>query len=110
MKTLSQRALRFYKLTLSPVLHAIGGVGGACRFQPTCSEYAAIALHEHGVWRGGWMALRRLSKCHPLHAGGFDPVPARGQDSKQNSNRAITMKELTSGKVLETEGPSVRCI
>jgi putative membrane protein insertion efficiency factor len=70
----------FYKLVLSPVLHAGAGMsGGACRFQPTCSEYAALAMHEHGLLRGGWMAVRRLLRCHPGCAGGYDPVPQRRQ-------------------------------
>jgi putative membrane protein insertion efficiency factor len=66
-----------YKFAISPVLHAVSGTAGACRFQPTCSEYAAIAISEHGIVRGGWMALRRLSRCHPFHRGGFDPVPLK---------------------------------
>lgn len=66
-----------YKRVLSPVLHAIPGLSGACRFQPTCSEYAAIAVAEHGLVRGTMMALGRLARCHPLHPGGFDPVPPR---------------------------------
>ena len=65
-----------YKYTLSPFLHAAAGVTGACRFQPTCSEYAAIAVSEYGVARGGWIAFRRILRCHPFHRGGFDPVPA----------------------------------
>jgi uncharacterized protein len=63
-----------YKYALSPVLHAVGGVTGACRFQPSCSQYAAIAISEYGIVRGGWMALRRLLRCQPLSKGGFDPV------------------------------------
>lgn len=65
---------RAYKYALSPLLHAVGGVTGACRFQPTCSEYAAIAISEYGMVRGGWMALCRLLRCQPLSKGGFDPV------------------------------------
>jgi hypothetical protein len=63
-----------YKYAVSPVLHAVGGVAGACRFQPTCSEYAAIAVSEYGVARGGWTALCRVLRCQPLCRGGFDPV------------------------------------
>jgi putative membrane protein insertion efficiency factor len=69
--------LKAYKLLLSPVLHAVSGQPGACRFQPTCSEYAAAAISVHGGLRGGWMALRRVARCHPFCRGGFDPVPPR---------------------------------
>lgn len=65
---------RIYKYGVSPALHAIARVTGACRFQPTCSEYAAIAVSEYGIVRGTWMALWRLLRCHPFHRGGFDPV------------------------------------
>lgn len=82
-----------YKTVLSPVLHAGAGMtGGACRFQPTCSEYATIAIHEHGWIRGGWMALKRLSRCHPGSKGGFDPVPPR-RPIMQSSRRPVTIKE-----------------
>jgi hypothetical protein len=67
-------AHRAYKYAVSPLLHAVGGVTGACRFQPTCSEYAAIAVSEYGFLRGGWMALRRVLRCQPLCRGGFEPV------------------------------------
>jgi putative membrane protein insertion efficiency factor len=63
-----------YKYAVSPVLHAAAGTTGACRFQPTCSEYAAIAVSEYGFVRGGWMAVWRLLRCQPLCKGGFDPV------------------------------------
>ena len=69
--------LRVYKAGISPALHAAAGVTGACRFQPTCSEYAAIALAEHGVLRGSLMAAGRVLRCHPLGRGGFDPVPPK---------------------------------
>ena len=46
-----------------------------CRFYPPCSDYAATALLTHGPFKGGWLAVRRVSRCHPFHPGGFDPVP-----------------------------------
>lgn len=63
------KLLRLYQLTLSPLL------GNNCRFYPTCSSYAMEAVERHGPWRGSALALRRLSRCHPWHAGGVDPVP-----------------------------------
>jgi putative membrane protein insertion efficiency factor len=51
--------------------------GGACRFEPSCSVYASQAIEAHGTWRGSLLALRRLSRCHPLAAPGIDPVPPR---------------------------------
>ena len=64
-----------YQRVISPVLHA--AFGPRCRFHPTCSEYARLAITEHGVLRGGWLGLRRLGHCHPFHPGGVDLVPPR---------------------------------
>jgi putative membrane protein insertion efficiency factor len=64
-------AHRAYKLTLSP------WIGRACRFYPSCSDYAAEALIQHGPVRGGWLAARRLCRCQPFGGSGFDPVPPR---------------------------------
>ena len=65
-----------YRRALSPVLPVVFGPACGCRFHPTCSVYAAQAVREHGALMGSWLALRRLLKCHPLHPGGFDPVPS----------------------------------
>jgi len=61
--------VRGYQLLLRPLLPA------ACRFEPSCSEYAREALSSHGVLLGGWLMLRRLARCHPFHPGGYDPPP-----------------------------------
>jgi putative membrane protein insertion efficiency factor len=61
--------IRAYQYLISPLL------GNHCRFYPSCSHYAAEAIETHGALRGSWLALRRLSRCHPWHEGGVDPVP-----------------------------------
>ena len=73
--TLAQRALLVaitaYKGLISPLF------AGSCRYVPSCSEYARLAIIEHGAWRGSWLAARRLARCHPAGSHGFDPVPPR---------------------------------
>lgn len=66
-------ALGFYRRWLSPAVHSVS-VGG-CRFQPTCSEYAAVAIATHGAMRGSALALWRLLRCNPFSKGGLDQVP-----------------------------------
>jgi putative membrane protein insertion efficiency factor len=69
--------VRVYQWTLSPLKTALFGPLGGCRFDPSCSHYAAEAVRTHGAWRGGWLAVRRLGRCHPWGGCGDDPVPAR---------------------------------
>lgn len=61
--------VRVYQLTLSPLFT------GSCRFEPSCSRYAMTALEQHGLYKGAWLAIRRLARCHPLGGSGLDPVP-----------------------------------
>lgn len=61
--------VRGYQVALSPLLPA------ACRYHPTCSNYAIEALEKHGALRGTWLAVKRIARCHPFRPGGFDPVP-----------------------------------
>ncbi len=67
--------LWLYRRTLSPALPAVFGPTCGCRFHPTCAVYAADAVRAHGAVRGTLLAAVRLAKCHPFHAGGYDPVP-----------------------------------
>ena len=65
----ARAALRFYQSHISPLF------GARCIYVPTCSEYARQAIARYGLPKGGWLALRRIARCHPFHAGGYDPVP-----------------------------------
>jgi len=57
-----------------------------CRFYPSCSLYASQAIANHGVWRGGWLAAKRILRCHPFSPGGIDPVPGTESDQKSGDN------------------------
>ena len=80
--------VRLYQLLLSPIL------GPRCRFQPTCSTYALDAIKLHGGLRGGWMAIKRIIRCHPWGGHGYDPVPdmkmtdADTEKTKNNNHSA----------------------
>ena len=68
MRFAVQGLIRLYQWTLSPLL------GPRCRFYPSCSRYAFEAVGRYGVLRGGWLAMKRIGRCHPWHPGGIDPV------------------------------------
>lgn len=69
MKLILIGIIKFYQKVISPLTPP------SCRFYPTCSHYGLEAIEKHGALKGGWLTIRRISKCHPFHEGGFDPVP-----------------------------------
>ncbi|MFT0801970.1 membrane protein insertion efficiency factor YidD [Bacillus swezeyi] len=73
MKTLFMLIIRIYQKWISPILPP------SCRFYPTCSNYGLEAIEKHGAFKGGWLTIKRILKCHPFHPGGVDPVPEKKQ-------------------------------
>lgn len=71
MKKVLLLLIKFYQKAISPFTPP------TCRFHPTCSHYGFEAIETHGAIKGSWLAVRRISKCHPFHEGGFDPVPEK---------------------------------
>ena len=71
MKIILMGIIKFYQKAISPLTPP------SCRFYPTCSHYGIEAIEKHGALKGSWLAVRRISKCHPFHEGGFDPVPEK---------------------------------
>ncbi|MGK0442126.1 MAG: putative membrane protein insertion efficiency factor [Pseudohongiellaceae bacterium] len=80
MRRLFIGLIKGYRLLISPFM------ARSCRFHPSCSSYAIQAIEEHGVFKGCWLALKRLLCCHPFHPGGYDPVPEKS--NKQNGHTA----------------------
>ena len=84
MKVLLIALIQAYRTLISPLFPPV------CRYQPTCSKYAIEAVERFGAWRGGLMAIRRILRCHPFHAGGYDPVPPAVQPAVDKTPEDIT--------------------
>lgn len=78
------RLIRGYQLFLSPLKSALFGAAAKCRFTPACSQYALEAIQIHGAFKGAWLGLRRLLRCHPWGAWGPDPVPGKMEEKREN--------------------------
>ncbi|MDS9472956.1 membrane protein insertion efficiency factor YidD [Sporosarcina pasteurii] len=76
MKKILLSIIKFYQKAISPLTPP------TCRFHPTCSQYGFEAIETHGALKGSWLAARRISKCHPFHEGGYDPVPDKNSKDK----------------------------
>ncbi|PVZ69730.1 membrane protein insertion efficiency factor YidD [Pelagibaculum spongiae] len=91
-KKIMLKLVRIYQLVISPLM------GPNCRYYPTCSAYAIEAINKHGAIRGGWMATRRIGRCHPFCAGGYDPVPLTEAEKIQRTR-----------EILQTENSDCDC-
>ena len=80
---------RVYRWTLSPAKTFLFGPSGRCRFEPSCSEYAAEAVCTHGALAGSWLAVKRICRCHPWGGCGEDPVPARKLEDKGSQSAVL---------------------
>ncbi|MBR7553158.1 membrane protein insertion efficiency factor YidD [Allobacillus sp. GCM10007491] len=78
MKHLLISLVKLYRKWISPLL------GPSCRFQPTCSEFSLTAIQRFGAFKGLYLSIKRILKCHPFHPGGFDPVPDLKKQEKSN--------------------------
>ena len=82
-----------YRWGLSPLLHTLCGPASGCRFEPSCSQYWIESIEQHGIFRGSFLGLRRILRCHPGTEGGFDPVPKKIDSSNACSKRATKCLE-----------------
>jgi putative membrane protein insertion efficiency factor len=91
-RAVAVRVIGFYRSAISPLRPP------SCRYTPTCSAYALEAIERFGVRRGGWLALRRLLRCHPFHAGGHDPVPSVVSHPGPTTANAVTVGARRSAR------------
>ena len=99
-RVLATAPIRFYRRFLSPLKGA-----PSCRFHPTCSAYAIEAIEVHGVLKGTFLAVRRVLKCHPLHPGGFDPVPSPVAPKHDPRRRDDTPLRVAPGDLARSRHP-----
>ena len=86
--------IRLYQLLLSPF------IGRSCRFEPSCSRYTASCIEQHGAWRGSWLGVRRIARCHPFHPGGYDPPPGRADRHAEHAHAGAARAPLPDSPVV----------
>ena len=79
MARLAMLVIRFYQSAISPILPS------TCRFEPSCSHYGHEAFAKHGFFKGSYLTVRRIARCNPFHAGGYDPVPEKESDRVESA-------------------------
>lgn len=99
------KLVRFYQLFISPL------IGPRCRFYPTCSHYTIEAIQMHGILKGGWLAIKRIGKCHPGNPGGVDPVPPcschsgheLGRENQKNQETANNLDSIDNQNISDQD-------
>jgi putative membrane protein insertion efficiency factor len=86
--------IRVYQLTLSRLIRLT--MGNVCRFEPSCSQYAAACLAGHGALRGSLLSLKRLCRCHPFHPGGYDPPPPPRNGTRRHASEPAELPDPAS--------------
>jgi uncharacterized protein len=104
MRRVVRVLIRLYQYTLSPLLRLLAGVGAGCRFEPTCSEYFLEAVETHGFFRGSWLGLKRIGRCHPWGGRGYDPVPKK---NAVTSSCSIAASATTQSSGEGTDGRAI---
>lgn len=94
MKAVLILLIHGYRYVVSPLLHALCGPGGGCRFEPSCSLYSLEAVRTHGSLRGSWLAAKRICRCHPWGGCGFDPVPPISQFSPSPREQKLSCHSM----------------
>jgi putative membrane protein insertion efficiency factor len=93
MTAIIRFVIHAYRLLLRPVLKALAGPNAGCRFHPTCSQYFLDAVEAHGPWKGSWLGIRRILRCHPWGGCGYDPVPP-GPGSEKSASETPDAEEI----------------
>ena len=92
MRTIIITLIKAYQLLISPYM------APSCRFSPSCSSYAQQALQRYGALQGSWLALKRISRCHPWHEGGYDPVPANNINQNTDNKNTEQLHYHSTGE------------